>query len=291
MTDDTQRQTAGSPACPDDPGKIVAIHLSYASRADQRGRRPAHPSYFLKPSSSVAPSGGTVERPARHRAARLRGRDRARHRHRRPARAPGPRPGTTSRGSRRRTTSGCTTCARTTRARTSGPRAGTGSPRSDPASSTPAPSTRPRCGCATWVNGELRQDDTTAGLLFTLPQLVADLSQHLTLEPGDVILTGTPAGSSVVVPGDVVEVEVDAPDAPGRADLGPARHDRHPGRARVRRRARVAARRRRRPARRGVGRANRHPRGSASPRSCARSSCGPRSPGSARSCASAASTP
>ena len=53
----------------------------------------------------------------------------------------------------------------------------------------------------TWVNGELRQDDTTAGLLFPLPQLVADLSQHLTLEPGDVILTGTPAGSSVVVPG------------------------------------------------------------------------------------------
>ena len=72
----------------------------------------------------------------------------------------------------------------------------------------------------TWVNGELRQDDTTAGLLFTLPQLVADLSQHLTLEPGDVILTGTPAGSSVVVPGDVVEVEVDAPDAPGAPTSG-----------------------------------------------------------------------
>src|SRR6476469_7335950 len=46
------------------PGKIVAVHLSYASRADQRGRRPAHPSYFLKPSSSVAASGGVAERPA-----------------------------------------------------------------------------------------------------------------------------------------------------------------------------------------------------------------------------------
>jgi 5-oxopent-3-ene-1,2,5-tricarboxylate decarboxylase/2-hydroxyhepta-2,4-diene-1,7-dioate isomerase len=42
---------------------------------------------------------------------------------------------------------------------------------------------------------------------------VADLSQHFTLETGDVILTGTPAGSSVVGPGDVVEVEVDAPEA------------------------------------------------------------------------------
>ncbi len=70
----------------------------------------------------------------------------------------------------------------------------------------------------TWVNGTLAQDDTTAGLLFPLAQMVADLSQHFTLEPGDVILTGTPAGSSVVVPGDVVEVEVDArrPRATGR---------------------------------------------------------------------------
>ena len=60
----------------------------------------------------------------------------------------------------------------------------------------------------TWVNGELVQDDTTAGLIFPFAQIVADLSQLMTLEPGDVILTGTPAGSSVIVPGDVVEVEV-----------------------------------------------------------------------------------
>ncbi len=54
------------------------------------------------------------------------------------------------------------------------------------------------------------QDDTTAGLIFSLAQIVADLSQHFTLETGDVILTGTPAGSSVVMPGQVVEVQVDA---------------------------------------------------------------------------------
>ena len=45
------------------PGKIIAVHLSYTSRAQQRGRRPAQPSYFFKPSSSVAATGGTVERP------------------------------------------------------------------------------------------------------------------------------------------------------------------------------------------------------------------------------------
>ena len=69
----------------------------------------------------------------------------------------------------------------------------------------------------TWVNGEVVQDDGTRAdqLIFTLPRIVADLSQHLTLEPGDVILTGTPAGSSVVAPGDTVEVEVTAASANG----------------------------------------------------------------------------
>ena len=60
----------------------------------------------------------------------------------------------------------------------------------------------------TWHNGELVQDDTTEDLLFPFARLVADLSQLLTLEEGDIILTGTPAGASVAKPGDVVEVEV-----------------------------------------------------------------------------------
>jgi regulator of RNase E activity RraA len=72
----------------------------------------------------------------------------------------------------------------------------------------------------TWVNGELVQNDTTEGLVFPFGRLVADLSQLITLEPGDVILTGTPAGSSVVGPGDIVEVEVDAPTAPGAPSSG-----------------------------------------------------------------------
>ena len=46
------------------PGKIIALHLNYPSRAAQRGRTPQQPSYFLKPSTSFAPSGSTVERPA-----------------------------------------------------------------------------------------------------------------------------------------------------------------------------------------------------------------------------------
>jgi 5-oxopent-3-ene-1,2,5-tricarboxylate decarboxylase/2-hydroxyhepta-2,4-diene-1,7-dioate isomerase len=72
----------------------------------------------------------------------------------------------------------------------------------------------------TWVDGELVQEDSTATLLFGLDQIVADLSQHLTLEAGDVILTGTPAGSAAVGPGATVEVEVDAPTAVGAPSSG-----------------------------------------------------------------------
>lgn len=46
------------------PGKIIAVHVAYESRAAQRGKRPAQPSYFLKAASSVAASGQTIERPA-----------------------------------------------------------------------------------------------------------------------------------------------------------------------------------------------------------------------------------
>ena len=46
------------------PSKIVAVHLNYRSRAEERGRTPAHPSYFLKPPSSLANDGAAIVRPA-----------------------------------------------------------------------------------------------------------------------------------------------------------------------------------------------------------------------------------
>jgi 2-keto-4-pentenoate hydratase/2-oxohepta-3-ene-1,7-dioic acid hydratase in catechol pathway len=49
-------------------------------------------------------------------------------------------------------------------------------------------------GIALDLNGERMQEDTTAGLIFSIPQLVAHLSTLMTLEPGDVVATGTPAG-------------------------------------------------------------------------------------------------
>ena len=59
------------------------------------------------------------------------------------------------------------------------------------------------------VNGETRQDGTTADMVFDVAALVSYVSECFTLLPGDVILTGTPAGVALVDHGDVVEVEVE----------------------------------------------------------------------------------
>lgn len=61
----------------------------------------------------------------------------------------------------------------------------------------------------TYVNGELKQDGNTSDMEWDMHYLVADIARTITLEPGDVLLSGTPAGSRPVQPGDVVEVEVE----------------------------------------------------------------------------------
>jgi 2-keto-4-pentenoate hydratase/2-oxohepta-3-ene-1,7-dioic acid hydratase in catechol pathway len=67
----------------------------------------------------------------------------------------------------------------------------------------------------TRVNGELRQDDTTDRMIFSMPFLISYLSHFCALEPGDVVVTGTPTGAGArfdppryLVAGDTVEVEV-----------------------------------------------------------------------------------
>jgi 5-oxopent-3-ene-1,2,5-tricarboxylate decarboxylase/2-hydroxyhepta-2,4-diene-1,7-dioate isomerase len=61
----------------------------------------------------------------------------------------------------------------------------------------------------TYVNGELVQDGSTAEMTWDMHYLVADIARTITLYPGDVLLSGTPANSRPVRPGDVVEVEAD----------------------------------------------------------------------------------
>ncbi|WP_137124921.1 fumarylacetoacetate hydrolase family protein [Roseomonas sp. HF4] len=73
----------------------------------------------------------------------------------------------------------------------------------------------PRLSISTWVNGELRQRASFGDLIFGIPTLIAAISAGITLEPGDIIATGTPAGVGIgftppkfLKPGDVVRIEV-----------------------------------------------------------------------------------
>jgi 2-keto-4-pentenoate hydratase/2-oxohepta-3-ene-1,7-dioic acid hydratase in catechol pathway len=64
-------------------------------------------------------------------------------------------------------------------------------------------------GVQTRVNGQVRQDGTTAEFIFPLDLLIRFVSQVMTLEPGDLIATGTPAGVGPLQPGDTVEIAVE----------------------------------------------------------------------------------
>lgn len=54
------------------------------------------------------------------------------------------------------------------------------------------------------VNGETKQEDSTNLFLFTIPRVLSDISKVMTLEEGDIVITGTPKGVGPVVPGDVM---------------------------------------------------------------------------------------
>ncbi|QQQ60710.1 fumarylacetoacetate hydrolase family protein [Paenarthrobacter ureafaciens] len=191
--------------------KVIAVHINYPSRAAQRGRTPAQPSYFLKPPSSLSlgspDAPGTVERPA---GCELLGYE-------------GEIALVIGKAARRvGLEDAWSHVAAVTASNDLGvydlryadkgsnlrSKGGDGFTPVGPAL-IPADAVDPsKLRIRTWHNGDLVQDDTTEDLLFPFAQLVADLSQLLTLEEGDIILTGTPAGASVAVPGDVVEIEV-----------------------------------------------------------------------------------
>jgi 5-oxopent-3-ene-1,2,5-tricarboxylate decarboxylase/2-hydroxyhepta-2,4-diene-1,7-dioate isomerase len=192
------------------PGKIVAVHASYRSRAAERGTMPAWPSYFLKPTSSLAESGDPVVRPPgcellafEGEVALVIGR----------------------RALRVSAADGWDHVAWITAANDFGAYDLRYADRGGNVRSKGSDSFAPlgpllidartvdlaALRLRSWVNGELAQDAwPLRDMLFGFGDIVADLSRLLTLEPGDVILTGTPTGSTVVNPGDVVEVEVSA---------------------------------------------------------------------------------
>ncbi len=192
------------------PGKVVAVHTSYRSRAAERGVTPAWPSYFLKPASSLAGSGDPVARPPGCELLAFEGEV---------ALVIGRRARRVSRADAWECVAWVTAANdfgvydlryadRGSNLRSKGIDGFTPvGPALIDARAVDLAALRLRA----WVNGEPAQDAWPAlDMLFGFDDIVADLSRLLTLEPGDLILTGTPTGSTVVKPGDVVEVEVSA---------------------------------------------------------------------------------
>lgn len=211
-------------ALPVQPGKVIAVHLAFESRAAQRGRRPKQPSYFIKATSSLSPSGAEVVRPEGTELLAFEGEialiigeparnvplerawDHVSH--------------VTASNDLGIYDYRAQDKGSNTRSKSRDGYTPVGPELIDARAIDPK-----ALRLRTWVNGELVQEDGTSDeqLIFPLAQFVADLSQHMTLETGDLILTGTPAGSTVVQPGDVIEVEVDAPTAPGAPTSGKLR--------------------------------------------------------------------
>ena len=82
--------------------------------------------------------------------------------------------------------------------------------------SAPVSSLQPaaRCGCpaaadiSLAVNGQVRQRGNTADMIWSVPEIIAELSRYFELQPGDLIFTGTPPGVGPLVPGDHVECRI-----------------------------------------------------------------------------------
>ncbi|GGI09309.1 fumarylacetoacetate hydrolase family protein [Egicoccus halophilus] len=192
------------------PGKILCVHLNYRSRVEEFGTTlPAAPTYFSKPVSALNAHEGAIVRPERCQWLNYEGEIGiviGRHtRNVTQAQAWDAIAGytvandyglhdfrDTDAGSMLRVKGSDTLCP-----------LGPGLVSAD--------HWDPRDGMRirTLVNGEVRQDGNTAEMEWDMAYLVADLARTISLEPGDVILSGTPANSRPVGPGDVVEVEVE----------------------------------------------------------------------------------
>jgi 5-oxopent-3-ene-1,2,5-tricarboxylate decarboxylase/2-hydroxyhepta-2,4-diene-1,7-dioate isomerase len=193
---------------PVEPTKIVATHLTYRSRVEEyRARTPAEPSYFLKPPTTLNGHGGVLRRPRGTRFLNYEGEVAAvigRRMHGVPESealdfvagyAPANDVGLhdfrhADRGSMLRVKGQDGFCP------------------IGPALTAAADFDPTAFEIRTILNGEVVQEGSAADLIWPVAYLLADLSRLVTLEPGDVVLTGTPANSRPMEPGDVVAVEV-----------------------------------------------------------------------------------
>lgn len=188
------------------PTKIVAVGRNYAEHAKELGNEPpSEPIIFLKPPSALLPHEGTIVRPPQSQRVDYEGElamvigSRARN----------------VRAERWRDVVQGFTCANDVTARdlqkkdvqfTRGKGFDTFCPIGPCIETELDPSD---LSLVTRVNGQVKQNGRTSMMIFPCGVLIEFISAVMTLEPGDVILTGTPAGVGPLAPGDKVEVEIE----------------------------------------------------------------------------------
>lgn len=191
---------------PVDAGKIVAVGRNYADHAKELGNAaPSEPIIFLKPPSALLPPGGAIEIPSQSERVDFEGEL---------AMIIGRRARRVAADAWRDYVIGFT-CANDVTARdiqkrdvqfTRGKSFDTFLPLGPCIETELDPSD---LSLRTRVNGELRQDGRTSQMIFSPAFIVEFITSVMTLEPGDVILTGTPAGVGPLAAGDQVEVEIE----------------------------------------------------------------------------------
>jgi 5-oxopent-3-ene-1,2,5-tricarboxylate decarboxylase/2-hydroxyhepta-2,4-diene-1,7-dioate isomerase len=211
VLDDGERLAEGDVRylAPVQPATIVAVHLSYRSRIEEYGARlPAEPSYFLKPRTALNGHLGELRRPRGTRFLNYEGEL---------AVVVGARMKGVPIDEALAYVAGYT-CAndvglhdfrhadRGSMLRVKGQ---DGFLPLGPELVPAAQFDPTRYTLRTFVNGEVVQEATADDLLFPVAYQLADICRLITLEPGDVVLTGTPANSRPLEPGDVVAVEID----------------------------------------------------------------------------------
>jgi 5-oxopent-3-ene-1,2,5-tricarboxylate decarboxylase/2-hydroxyhepta-2,4-diene-1,7-dioate isomerase len=191
------------------PSKIVGVHLSYPSRVEEYGAQtPPEPSYFLKPPSTLARHGDEVVRPRGCRYLNYEG-EVAVIVGRRMKRVPVEDALGYVDAYSAANDFGVHDFRHADRGSMLRVKGQDGFLPIGPELVDAADVDPTGLGLRTYVNGELVQEGNTSELLWPIAYMLADLSRLITLEPGDILLSGTPANSRPVEPGDTVEVEVD----------------------------------------------------------------------------------
>jgi 5-oxopent-3-ene-1,2,5-tricarboxylate decarboxylase/2-hydroxyhepta-2,4-diene-1,7-dioate isomerase len=210
LSDGTAIDEAGAVyLAPAEPTKVIAVHLTYRSRIEEYGARtPAEPSYFMKPPSTLNGHRGEIRRPHGARflnyegelavvvGERMRG-------------VPIERALDHVAGYACANDVGLHDFRHADRGSMLRVKGADGFLPLGP-ELVPAPEFDPtRFSLRTILNGRVVQEATADDLIWGVAYQLADLCRLITLEPGDVILTGTPANSRPMEPGDVVAVEID----------------------------------------------------------------------------------